>query len=75
MYWGRMAEAKNVQGVVRALGEAKKINSEFFKDFKVLIIGGSPANPSEEEKVVAKELEKAMEEYHFGKEVLVRVES
>ena len=51
-----MAEAKNVEGVVKVLGEAKKLNEEFFKDFKVLIIGGSPANPSEEEKVVAKEL-------------------
>ena len=37
-----MAEAKNVEGVVKVLGEAKKMNSEYFKDFKVLIIGGSP---------------------------------
>ena len=53
IYWGRMAEAKNVEGVVKVLGEARKLNEEFFNDFKVLIIGGSPNNPSEEEKVVA----------------------
>lgn len=74
LFWGRMSEAKNVDGMVRIFGEARKANPEAMKDIKIAIIGGSPANPgSAEEIAVEKSIKTAMEEYGLTAEDVVRI--
>ncbi|HPW45634.1 MAG TPA: glycosyltransferase [bacterium] len=50
MSWGRIAHDKNLAGQVRILGELKGMYPEEYKDVKLLMIGGNPENPTEEER-------------------------
>ena len=75
VFWGRLSEAKNVEGVARVLGEARRLEPELTAGFKAVIIGGSPDNPSGEEREVEEAVCAEMERYGLTTDDVLRVES
>jgi len=74
-FWGRMSTAKNVEGVVAVLGEARRLDPVAAGSVKALLIGGSPDQPSSEERVVAAAVQREMDRYGLTDEDVVRLES
>lgn len=75
LFWGRLSEAKFVEGVVQVLGEARKLDPGAAGDVVAAIIGGSPDNPSGEEREVERAVAAEMERYGLGPEDVRRIES
>ena len=75
LFWGRLSEAKNVDGVVRVLGEARRRAPDLCGTIRVAIVGGSPDSPSGEEREVEEAIRKAMAEYGLGTGDVLRIES
>jgi len=75
VFWGRMSTAKNVEGVVSVLGEARRLDPVVAGPVKVLLVGGSTEAPSNEEQVVGKAIQQAMEHYQLTDEAVVRLGS
>ncbi len=75
LFWGRLSEAKFVEGVVQVLGEARKLDPDAAGDVVAAIIGGSPDNPSGEEKEVERAVATEMERYGLGPGDVKRIES
>ncbi len=75
LFWGRLSEAKFVEGVVQVLGEARRLDPEAAGDVVAAIIGGSPDNPSGEEREVEAAVAAQMERYGLGPDDVQRIES
>jgi glycosyltransferase involved in cell wall biosynthesis len=75
LFWGRMSQAKNVAGVVRVLGEARKIAPAETDDVVAVIVGGSPYNPSQEERQIEEQIRREMLGFGLGGNDVVRLES
>lgn len=75
LFWGRLSEAKFVEGVVQVLGEARALRPDLAGDVVALIIGGSPDDPSEEEREVEEAVRREMLRYGLGPDDVRRVES
>ncbi len=63
IWWGRIAEVKTPERLVRVLGEAKALNPELMDGYKAVIIGGNPANPPEDQAATEDRIRAAAEEY------------
>lgn len=75
LFWGRLSQAKNVGGIVRVLGEARKLAPEQTRDVVAVIVGGSPYDPSEEERKVEEEIRLEMARYGLTGSDVIRMES
>jgi glycosyltransferase involved in cell wall biosynthesis len=75
LFWGRLSEAKFVEGVVQVLGEARRLRPDLAGDLKAVIVGGSPSDPSEEERGIEKNIRAEMRRYGLGSSDVIRVES
>jgi len=70
IYFGRFSEAKNVPGVVKVFGEMKRMAPEVLEGVKLVLVGGSLREPSDEERRVEEGIEEEMERYRLREEVL-----
>ncbi len=75
LFWGRLSEAKFVEGVVQVLGEVRQLRPDLAGDLKALIIGGSPDNLSEEERKVEENIRTEMQRHRLNSSDVIRVES
>lgn len=75
LYFGRFSEAKNVPGVVQVFGEARRIEPRLIKEFKLVLVGGSPEKPRPEEINVEKGIIAAMKDYGLSKNDVIRLPS
>ncbi len=75
LYFGRFSEAKNINGVVATFGTARKINPKYFKDKKLVLVGGSSTNPQDEELLVEDSIKKAMAAFNFTEKNVIRISS
>ncbi|NLE73834.1 MAG: glycosyltransferase [Actinobacteria bacterium] len=75
LYFGRFSEAKNVPGVARLYGEARRIAPELMKEVRLVLVGGSPDNHLPEEAGVEEQLSCALSEYGLSTAEVVRLPS
>lgn len=75
LFWGRFSQAKNVEGAVRVLGEARRLSPERTHDLRLVLIGGSLENLSAEERLVEDRIEHEMTRYGLTKSDVLRIES
>ncbi len=75
IYFGRFSEAKNVPGVVKLFGEAKRLAPPLMEGVKLVLAGGSPRNPIPEEMSVEKHVADVMAEYELTSDDVVRLPS
>ncbi len=75
LFWGRLSKAKYLEGLVRALGEARKLDPGITTDLQLAIVGGSPRDPSEEERAVHAAIREDMRRYGLADEDVVLIES
>ncbi len=75
VFWGRLSKAKYVEGLVQVLGEARRKHPYGTADLRVLIVGGSPENPSDEEREVRDEIRVQMERYGLTDADVIQSES
>ena len=75
IYFGRFSEAKNVPGVVKLFGEARRLDPRLMEGIRLVLVGGSPDDPSPEETIVEEEIAGAMNEYRLTAEDVVRLPS
>jgi uridine kinase len=75
IFWGRLSQAKNVDGVVRVLGEARKLAPERTGGLVAVIVGGSPDHPSDEERTVEERIRAEMARCGLAGDDVIRVES
>jgi glycosyltransferase involved in cell wall biosynthesis len=75
LFWGRLSKAKFVEGLVQVLGEARRLRPDLAGDLKAVIVGGSPSDPSEEERGIEKNIRVEMRRYGLASSDVIRVES
>jgi len=75
IYFGRFSEAKNVPGVVKLFGEARRLDPRLMKGIQLLLVGGSPDHPLPEEESVEEDVESAIAEYRLSAHDVVRLPS
>ena len=73
IYFGRLSEAKNIPAVAAVLGEAKKIEPEAFRKIKLVIVGGNPEQPHQEEQAVKQQINSRMAEYGLSSQDVILV--
>ncbi|MEA1936043.1 MAG: glycosyltransferase [Thermodesulfobacteriota bacterium] len=75
IYFGRFSEAKNIPGAVEVFGEAHRLDSQLLEGVKLVLVGGSPENPSFEEANVENHIRAAMKQYGLTENDVVRLPS
>ena len=75
IYFGRFSEAKNVSGVVKLFGEAKRLDPRLMEGIKLVLVGGSPGDPLPEEVSVEKHVADTITEYKLINDDIVRLPS
>lgn len=75
IYFGRFSEAKNVPGVVRLFGEARRLDPPLMEGVKLALVGGSPDHPLPEEVSVEEGIADAIAEYRLTAHDVVRLPS
>jgi len=75
IYFGRFSKAKNVQGVVKLFGEAKRFDPQLMEEIKLVLVGGSPGDPLPEEVSVEKHVSDTITEYKLTNDNIVRLPS
>ncbi|MDO9515619.1 MAG: glycosyltransferase [Syntrophales bacterium] len=75
IYFGRFSEAKNVPGVVKLFGEARRLDPRLMKEIRLVLVGGSPDHPLPEEVSVEEDIESAIAEYRLTAHDVVRLPS
>ncbi|MEA1970395.1 MAG: glycosyltransferase, partial [Thermodesulfobacteriota bacterium] len=75
IYFGRFSEAKNVPGVVKLFGEAKRFDPRLMEGIKLVLVGGSPGDPLPEEISVEKHVSDTITEYKLTNDDIVRLPS
>ncbi|MCD6486144.1 MAG: glycosyltransferase [Syntrophobacterales bacterium] len=75
IYFGRFSEAKNVPGVVRLFGEARRLDPRLMDGVKLVLVGGSPGKPLPEEVSVEKHVVDTIIEYELTSHDIVRLPS
>ena len=75
IYFGRFSEAKNVPGVVKLFGEAKRFDPRLMEGIKLVLVGGSPGDPLPEEVSVEKHVADTITEYKLTNDDIVRLPS
>lgn len=70
LFWARMAEAKNAEGVVQVLGELRRRYPQETANLKVVIGGGSAGfeAASDEERLVKERIREVMTEYGLSED-------
>lgn len=61
--WGRIAAAKNTAGQVRLLGELRRLYPGEYDDVKLVIVGGDPERPTDEERAEMDKVRAAADTY------------
>jgi len=75
LYFGRFSEAKNVPGVVRLFGEARRLDPRLMEGVRLVLVGGSPDHPLPEEVAVEDGITGAMNEFGLAAADVVRLPS
>lgn len=75
LYFGRFSDAKNIPGVVRLYGEARKLDPDLMWKVRLVLVGGSPGSALPEERSVEEELARTLAEYGLSAEDVVRLPS
>ena len=75
IYFGRFSEAKNVPGVVKLFGEARRLDPRLMKGIRLVLVGGSPKNPLPEEVSVEEDIADVIAEYQLTADDVVRLPS
>ncbi len=75
LFFGRFSEAKNIPGVVAVFGETRRLDPERFKSMKLVLVGGDPKKPMDEELHVEEEIKKMMQRYDLTDAHVVRIPS
>ena len=75
IYFGRFSEAKNVSGVVKLFGEARRLDPRLMKGIKLVLVGGSPEDPLPEEVSVEEDIAGAIAQYRLTARDVVRLPS
>ncbi len=75
LYFGRFSRAKNVPGVVRLLGEARRMDPNIMQGMRLVLVGGSPESPLPEEASVEEETGQAMNDYGISAADVIRLPS
>jgi len=75
IYFGRFSEAKNVPGVVKLFGEAKRLDPRLMEGVKLVLVGGSPGESLPEEVSVEKHVADTITEYKLTNDDIVRLPS
>jgi len=73
IYFGRLAEAKNIPAVVAVLGESRKLNPGIFKDVKLVIVGGDPVNSHQEERNVKENIDRMRTKYKLPRKDVILI--
>jgi glycosyltransferase involved in cell wall biosynthesis/uridine kinase len=71
IYFGRLSEAKNIPAIVALLGEARKLEPAALNKVKLVIVGGNPGHPHQEEQVVKQQINRRMAEYGFSSQDVI----
>ncbi len=73
IYFGRLAEAKNIPEVVAVLSESKKLDPDTFKHVKLVIVGGDPENPHKEERVVKEQIDRMRKKHKLPRKDVILI--
>ncbi len=75
IYFGRFSESKNVPGVVKLFGEARRFNPRIMQGIKLVLVGGSPEDPLPEEVSVEEDIKNTIAQYRLSDDDVVRLPS
>lgn len=75
IYFGRFSEVKNVPGVVKLFGEARRLDPRLMEGIKLVLVGGSLEDPIPEEVSVEEDIESVIVQYRLTDNDVVRLSS
>ncbi|MFH1434351.1 MAG: glycosyltransferase [Pseudomonadota bacterium] len=75
IFWGRLSRARHVEGIVQALGEARRGDPQAAAGLRAVIVGGSPTDPSVEEVEVQGAVRAEVEKYGLEAQDVVLVKN
>ncbi|MFH2004989.1 MAG: glycosyltransferase [bacterium] len=75
MFWGRLSKAKYAEGLVRAFAELRRQDPAATRDLRLVIVGTSLVDPSEEEQMVLANIWREVERTELSAADLLLVNS